>query len=120
MNDMNWNKRTIAGIFAFGVMALLVLPLMMPSVMFAAAQDDDNDEIRRVLPESQTAVLLSYAPLVEKVAPAVVNIYTRTVVQIQRSPLFNDPFFRRFFGDDSPFNIPRERIQNSLGRSNCR
>jgi Do/DeqQ family serine protease len=29
------------------------------------------------------------------------------------SPFFNDPFFRRFFGEQ--FGVPRERIQNSLG-----
>ena len=30
-------------------------------------------------------------------------------------PFFDDPFFRRFFGEDSPFGAPRERLENSLG-----
>ena len=46
--------------------------------------------------------LPSLAPVLERVTPSVVNIYTQTRVRIN-SPLINDPFFRRFF------NIP-ERI----------
>ncbi len=41
----------------------------------------------------------SYADAVAKAIPSVVNIYTARVVQTQRHPLFNDPVFRRFFGD---------------------
>lgn len=42
----------------------------------------------------------SFAPVVKKVAPSVVTIYsTRNVKDATRSsPLFEDPFFRRFFG----------------------
>lgn len=54
----------------------------------------------------------SLAPLLEEVTPAVVNIYSRTRVQVQMSPFADDPFFRRFF--DFP-SVPRERIQQSLG-----
>lgn len=54
----------------------------------------------------------SLAPLLDEVTPAVVNIHSRTRVQVQMSPFADDPFFRRFF--DFP-SIPRERIQQSLG-----
>jgi serine protease Do len=57
----------------------------------------------------------SYAPLVKKAAPAVVNIYAKRIVQRRPSPFLDDPFFRRFFGDDVMRGIPRERIENSLG-----
>ncbi|MBK17373.1 MAG: serine protease [Rhodospirillaceae bacterium] len=68
------------------------------------------------LPQSQREIQLSYAPLVKRAAPAVVNIYTKRVVQSRRSPFFNDPFFRQFFGDDvSRFGAPRKRVENSLG-----
>lgn len=56
--------------------------------------------------------LPSLAPLLEEVTPAVVNIYSRTRVQVQMSPFANDPFFRRFF--DFP-SMPRERVEQSLG-----
>ena len=50
-------------------------------------------------PSTQAQIQLSFAPLVKKVAPAVVNIYSRKVVRSRAvSPLFDDPFFRRFFG----------------------
>ena len=56
--------------------------------------------------------LPSLAPMVEKVTPAVVNISTEGRVQIQQNPLFNDPFFRRFFNVP---NMPAERKTQALG-----
>jgi Do/DeqQ family serine protease len=67
----------------------------------------------RTVPESRPALLQSFAPLVKQTAPAVVNIFTRKVVQQRASPLFDDPFFRRFFGDTPGGEQQRE--QNSLG-----
>ncbi len=67
------------------------------------------------MPQTVEQVRLTYAPLVKQTAPAVVNIYTsKKVRQRQTMPLFDDPFFRRFFGDVGPRG-PRERVQNSLG-----
>jgi len=69
-----------------------------------------------VVPSSQQQIQLSFAPVVKKAAPAVVNIYTRKVIQEQMaSPFFNDPFFRQFFGDDAAGGPTRERVQNALG-----
>lgn len=74
-------------------------------------------EPTRVVPEAPPQLTLSYAPLVKKVAPAVVNIYTkRTVSTGFRSPFMDDPFFERFFGGSSLFGAPmRERVESSLG-----
>ncbi|MDA0369148.1 MAG: DegQ family serine endoprotease [Proteobacteria bacterium] len=71
----------------------------------------------RDVPQTREQVQLSFAPLVKRVAPAVVNIFTRKNVQDRAvSPLFDDPLFRRFFGDDFlPFGQPRERMESSLG-----
>jgi len=67
----------------------------------------------RVVPESMVQVKQSFAPVVKRVVPAVVNVYvSRKVAQVV-SPFANDPFFSRLFGDN--FGIPRERVQNSLG-----
>jgi Do/DeqQ family serine protease len=70
-------------------------------------------EPQRVVPESQVAIKQSYAPIVRRVAPAVVNVYVSRKVKQVVSPFADDPFFSRLFGDN--FGIPRERIQNSLG-----
>jgi serine protease Do len=70
------------------------------------------------VPGSRAELQASFAPLVRKTAPAVVNIYTSKVVRTRRGPtLFDDPFFRRFFGEALPpgFDAPREQTQNSLG-----
>lgn len=67
----------------------------------------------RVAPPSRAAIQHSFAPIVRKATPAVVNVYVRKRVRAFRSPFANDPFFRRFFGDR--FGQPSERFQNSLG-----
>ena len=71
----------------------------------------------KIVPASRTEAMLSFAPLVKSAAPAVVNIYTRRVVRARTAtPLFNDPFFRRFFGDQFQLGgKTRKRVQNSLG-----
>jgi serine protease DegS len=43
----------------------------------------------------------------------VVNVYTRKMVTQRSNPLFDDPLFRRFFGDRIP--APQQRQENSLG-----
>jgi Do/DeqQ family serine protease len=70
------------------------------------------------VPQTNEQIQLSFAPLVRKAAPAVVNVFTRKVMRRRQvAPLFDDPFFRRFFGDG--FGLPnrpdREQVQNSLG-----
>lgn len=56
----------------------------------------------------------SFAPVLKKVAPSVVNIYTTTTVrQRGMNPFFQDPFFRRFFGDEMPERPARP--EQSLG-----
>src|ERR1700722_8621520 len=62
----------------------------------------------------------SYAPIVKKVAPSVVNIFsTRFVKERPRhNPFFNDPIFRQFFGDQNPDdgdNHEHMRKEESLG-----
>jgi serine protease Do len=68
----------------------------------------------RTQPTSREMIHLSFAPVLKKAAPAVVNVYSRRTVQT-RSPFFDDPLFRRFFGNQAPFGLPRERVQQSLG-----
>ena len=91
-----------------------LLPLLAVTVIAAVAPVQGG--WAQSVPTSQAQVQLSFAPLVKQAAPAVVNIYTRRVVeQVVRSPLFNDPFFRRFFGDEFGGGQLRRRQQNSLG-----
>ena len=69
-----------------------------------------------VTPVSREQIQLSFAPVVKKVSPAVVNIYAVRVVNAQPvSPFFDDPLFKHFFGNALPFGSPHARIQKSLG-----
>jgi Do/DeqQ family serine protease len=54
----------------------------------------------------------SLAPMLERVTPGVVNIATEGHVRIQRNPLLEDPFFRRFFNIP---DLPSERKTEALG-----
>jgi len=56
---------------------------------------------------------VSYASAVERAAPAVVNIYTTTIVETRAHPLARDPFFRNFF--NLPSEPRRKRMESSLG-----
>src|SRR5262245_53160421 len=75
---------------AAGLLILLpVIPLALDAPS-ALAQE------RRV-PTGTGEVRLSFAPVVQRAAPSVVNVYAaRTVVS--RNPFMDDPIFRRFFG----------------------
>lgn len=68
------------------------------------------------VPNSKEQINLSFAPLVKKASPAVVNIYTKKRVKVQAgiSPFFNDPYFSQLFGN-MPGGMVTERIENSLG-----
>jgi S1-C subfamily serine protease len=60
----------------------------------------------------------SFAPVIKKVTPSVVNISSSMTIheRASRNPLSEDPFFRRFFGDDSmDQSQPRDRKAQSLG-----
>jgi len=88
--------------------ALAVLSLVLA---VATAATPAAAQARRA-PASHAEVRLSYAPIVKRVAPAVVTISAARVVA-DANPLFNDPFFRRFFGPD--FGLPQQRQQRALG-----
>ena len=64
------------------------------------------------VPQSMPQVQLTFAPIVKRVAPAVVNVYSQSVVQAAVNPLFADPLFQRFFGASPEF---QKRVQQSLG-----
>ena len=68
------------------------------------------------VPKSQGQMQLSFAPVVKMTAPAVVNVYSKTMpAQDSQQGLLNDPFFRQFFGERGNFRRPRKQAENSLG-----
>ena len=82
-----WRNAAMAAMFVAGVAG------------GAVAQTD------RSIPQSQTQVQLSFAPVASRASPAVVNVYAdRTIV----NPAYDNPFFRQF-------GVPRDRMERSLG-----
>ena len=55
---------------------------------------------------------VTYADAVVRAAPAVANLYTTKVVNRNARPLFEDPQFRHFFGNNAP---KQKRMESSLG-----
>jgi Do/DeqQ family serine protease len=89
--------------------AVLILASVAP--LGLAAQEYGGG--RRV-PSSPTELRLSYAPVVQHAAPAVVNVYAAKTVAV-RNPLFDDPIFHRFFGVPGAPGGQGEPVQRSLG-----
>ncbi len=84
------------------LLALLLLPTPAASA-------------EKTVPLSKLDLRMSFAPVVKQTSPAVVNVYARQMAASRKTGMFDDPFFRHFFGDDGSFGRPRERVQNSLG-----
>ena len=61
------------------------------------------------VPTSRAEMNFSFAPLVKRVSPAVVNIYTKSRVRQQIPP------FMRFFGEEFLNRLPQDRVQQALG-----
>ena len=80
---------------------IIALALAVPLASQSVAQPKPV----RVLPTSTQQMQLSFASVVKKTGPAVVNIYSKRKV---RNPFANDPFFGRFFNG-------RDRVQSALG-----
>ncbi len=67
------------------------------------------------VPASAPQMQLSFAPIVKRVAPAVVNVYATRMIRQSVSPLFSDPFFRQLFGDPFGGGQTSTRRESSLG-----
>jgi serine protease Do len=84
------SKLVVTAAIIAGLVAVLPTALAQP-------------QSQRVVPASAAQMQLSFASIVRKASPAVVNIYSKRKVS---NPYANDPFFGRFF---------RDRVQSALG-----
>src|SRR5258707_15874022 len=92
-------------------LATAALIVIAAAPLGAGAQERTPE--RRV-PSSANELRLSYAPVVRRAAPAVVNVYAAKTVAV-RNPLFDDPIFRRFFGGPGAPGGSGDQVQRSLG-----
>jgi len=97
---------------------LLLLALVLVAIISAAAGIHRGRQSAQPFftvaaasgPDSGVPFNGSFAPIVKKVIPSVVNISSTHIVQTPLNPLFEDPFFKRFFG-----GVPRKEKEHSLG-----
>ncbi len=96
-----------------GILAALLILQFYPQLVAPPVTTVEIREAAAVNAPVSSHGPVSYAVAVDRAAPAVVNIYTRTLVRQPINPLLNDPFFRNFFNSEQ---LPqRERIESSLG-----
>ncbi|OYX46440.1 MAG: serine protease [Alphaproteobacteria bacterium 32-64-14] len=68
----------------------------------------------RIVPDSAVGLQQSFAPIVKRSAPAVVNVYSSVNITRSNCPYANDPFWASFYcgGNTQTRN---EKVDNSLG-----
>lgn len=100
----------ITGLLA-AALILTLLPRMQPS---APEPETIGSVIGNLAPvRTVTKDTVSYSTAVQRAAPAVVNIYTRTLAPQRRHPLLNDPLFQRYY--DKSAQPQQQRMASSLG-----
>ena len=83
-NSLSW---LVASLLLF-----LSLSLVLPSHVRADISDKDATELLTKFGDAM-------AKIAARVTPAVANISTTRTVKAPRNPLFDDPFFKKFFGE---------------------
>ncbi|NWF98177.1 MAG: DegQ family serine endoprotease [Nitrospirae bacterium] len=94
---------------------VLVISVFLVDFAFNKSCHADESKISKETIEILSKVGQATAEIVDAVKPAVVNISTTRTIKTQGGfdPFFDDPFFRRFFGDR--FKAPKERKSSGLG-----
>ncbi len=110
----NFTKITILLLIAFILGGAFIADQQGTSLWAALSDEPPQTAVVETGDTVNTALIIprgamDIADMVEKATPAVVNIKTQVQSSsIPNNPLFNDPFFREFFGDDFNFrNSPQ-------------
>jgi serine protease Do len=98
------------------ILAMLAGVVISSQLVFSPAVHAESSKISKDSIDLLTRTGRAMAEVTAAVKPAIVNISTSKTVKISggEDPFFNDPFFRRFFGD----NLGRQRQpkeQKSVG-----
>nr|VFK66464.1 MAG: serine protease DegS [Candidatus Kentron sp. UNK]VFK72047.1 MAG: serine protease DegS [Candidatus Kentron sp. UNK] len=116
----NMIHRVTAGL-ATALLVVFLFPELLgddAAMAFTGTRSDNSPQWSGIDTSKPAGTMVtSYADAVASASPAVVNIHTAKVVRTRRriSPLFDDPFFRHFFGDVFGGHNTRKRVKTSLG-----
>ena len=126
ISDKNVPVRPQIGSYVFTIVlsagltltAIRTFPrVFLPTDNTETTQNESEVILNTNSPRTQVPVKADsfVAIAVEKVGPAVVRIDTERTVASNVPNFFNDPFFRRFFGEDSFPQFPKEYQQRGQG-----
>jgi Do/DeqQ family serine protease len=87
----------------------LALSLGLFKALTAFAETPQQE---RVTPTSRADAILSFSPVVKRAQPGVVNVFASRVEKRPPNPFYDDPIFRRFFGEGG---MPGRQTAQSLG-----
>ena len=114
MNKKRWYI-SAAFILVVGVFVGLILSSHLGIISPLPAKSQVSSKSIEVLTQLSDA----QSEVAKIATPSVVNISTTRVIKAREEApfdFFEDPFFRRFFGDQAPHpNMPKERKEQSLG-----
>jgi Do/DeqQ family serine protease len=79
-------------------MAVIISQIIVVIFMLLPLTAARGEQLLRQAPETRAQISFSYAPVVKRVTPAVVNVYASRTEARSSNPLFDDPIFRQFFG----------------------
>src|SRR3984885_2933619 len=88
-----------------------MLRFALAVMIFLGLATAEAQTVQKTVPTDPSEVRLSFAPVVKKARPAVVNVYASRVETMPRNPLFDDPVFRQLFGGQGA----NSRTAQSLG-----
>ena len=95
-----------------GMMTLFARRLLLSLTILCAASLSAKPLFADT-PKTAAEMKSSFAPIVKKATPAVVNVYAARVQKGVRNPLLDDPFFQYFFGLEG--GTAPDRVQRSTG-----
>jgi Do/DeqQ family serine protease len=120
MNRQNIILAASAGIAT--ALAMLAVPAVgqlvsqgaPPTAITALPSPDVAPVDARVIPETQLGLQQSFAPIVKRTAPAVVNVYSSVNVTRSNCPYAQDPFWAQVYCNGNT-QTRSEKVDNSLG-----
>jgi serine protease Do len=94
--------------------APVTAPVSAPASGPSPVAEPEPQLVDRAVPTSQSSIQQSFAPIVRRTAPAVVNVYSSVNITRSNCPYANDPFWASFYcgGNTQTRN---EKVDNSLG-----
>ncbi|MFN6500314.1 MAG: HhoA/HhoB/HtrA family serine endopeptidase [Nostoc sp. DedQUE01] len=116
MRQLSTHVLAIALGIVLTISTLQVLPSQAEPAPIAPAVDSSEIIAQRESPATSAIGSSSFVTAaVNRVGTAVVRIDTERTITRRIDPFFQDPFFRRFFGDSYPQQIPSEQQLRGLG-----